>query len=411
MRDRIVRIVKLVDVERVRNLLRQARGDVLIVLGMSLAHVAAGDANFGAERLEVQDFFLRHLVGDDENGAVALGLGDEGEPKAGVAGGGLDDRGAGLQAAVALRRLDHGEGDAILDGAGGILVLELDEKAAKAGVEPGDFGERRVADQAQDAGRGKFGSGGCGGHGCILARQLRRGNWRFRVCAGLPPASAPLRVALPLDAPFLGPNNAVPLCPATYPQLPASNDQNRHQRLRPHRPARLPRHLRTGPARQGNRRRRRQRPRARRQPRLPAEVRLDAGPRSPATVTSAKSQPVRRRGRRADRQRPQDQVPRRARKARPPCRGRSSASTIVIESTGLFTEAEKAKGHITAGAKKVIISAPAKDEDITVVHGREPREVRRRPSTTSSPTRAARRTASRPSSTCCSRKASASRKA
>jgi glyceraldehyde 3-phosphate dehydrogenase len=42
---------------------------------------------------------------------------------------------------------------------------------------------------------------------------------------------------------------------------------------------------------------------------------------------------------------------------------------IVIESTGLFTEAEKAKGHITAGARKVIISAPAKGEDITVVMG------------------------------------------
>ncbi len=41
----------------------------------------------------------------------------------------------------------------------------------------------------------------------------------------------------------------------------------------------------------------------------------------------------------------------------------------VIESTGLWTEAAKAKGHITAGAKKVIISAPAKDEDITVVMG------------------------------------------
>jgi glyceraldehyde 3-phosphate dehydrogenase len=42
---------------------------------------------------------------------------------------------------------------------------------------------------------------------------------------------------------------------------------------------------------------------------------------------------------------------------------------IVIESTGLFTDAEKAKGHIAAGAKKVIISAPAKGEDITVVMG------------------------------------------
>jgi glyceraldehyde 3-phosphate dehydrogenase len=42
---------------------------------------------------------------------------------------------------------------------------------------------------------------------------------------------------------------------------------------------------------------------------------------------------------------------------------------VVIESTGLFTEADKARGHITAGAKKVLISAPAKGEDITLVYG------------------------------------------
>jgi len=42
---------------------------------------------------------------------------------------------------------------------------------------------------------------------------------------------------------------------------------------------------------------------------------------------------------------------------------------LVIESTGLFTDATKAKGHLTAGAKKVIISAPAKNEDLTVVMG------------------------------------------
>jgi glyceraldehyde 3-phosphate dehydrogenase len=42
---------------------------------------------------------------------------------------------------------------------------------------------------------------------------------------------------------------------------------------------------------------------------------------------------------------------------------------VVIESTGLFTDAEKCKGHLAAGAKKVIISAPGKSEDITVVMG------------------------------------------
>jgi len=41
----------------------------------------------------------------------------------------------------------------------------------------------------------------------------------------------------------------------------------------------------------------------------------------------------------------------------------------VIESTGLFTDAEKAKGHLAAGAKKVMISAPGKNEDITIVMG------------------------------------------
>jgi glyceraldehyde 3-phosphate dehydrogenase (phosphorylating) len=48
---------------------------------------------------------------------------------------------------------------------------------------------------------------------------------------------------------------------------------------------------------------------------------------------------------------------------------KSLGADYVVESTGLFTEAEKAKAHLQAGAKKVIISAPAKNEDITIVMG------------------------------------------
>src|SRR5437660_12856876 len=47
----------------------------------------------------------------------------------------------------------------------------------------------------------------------------------------------------------------------------------------------------------------------------------------------------------------------------------SVGAEIVIESTGLFTKAEDAKKHLRGGVKKVIISAPAKNEDITIVLG------------------------------------------
>lgn len=58
---------------------------------------------------------------------------------------------------------------------------------------------------------------------------------------------------------------------------------------------------------------------------------------------------------------------------------------IVVESTGFFTDATKAAAHITAGAKKVVISAPAKNEDGTFVVGVMIR-IMIQPSTTSFPT-------------------------
>ena len=57
------------------------------------------------------------------------------------------------------------------------------------------------------------------------------------------------------------------------------------------------------------------------------------------------------------------------RRTRARCRGATSGVDVVIESTGFFTEAEGPSKHLDGGAKKVIISAPAKGEDLTVVMG------------------------------------------
>ena len=74
---------------------------------------------------------------------------------------------------------------------------------------------------------------------------------------------------------------------------------------------------------------------------------------------------------------------------------------VVVESTGFFTDGDKAKAHLDAGAKNVIISAPAKNEDITIVLGVNDDKLRSREAPHHLATRRARRTASRRSPRCC----------
>ena len=75
----------------------------------------------------------------------------------------------------------------------------------------------------------------------------------------------------------------------------------------------------------------------------------------------------------------------------------SVGAEIVIESTGLFTKASDAAKHKRGTVKKVIISAPATEEDLDGRSGRERQDRTTRRSTTSFPTHPARPIASRPS--------------
>ncbi len=70
---------------------------------------------------------------------------------------------------------------------------------------------------------------------------------------------------------------------------------------------------------------------------------------------------------------------------------------VVFECTGKFTDRDGAGKHLTAGARKVIVTAPAKKPDVTAGDGRERRDSTTRPRTTSSRTRPAPPTAWRPS--------------
>ena len=149
----VCRIGELVGVEGARRPFGNRQREVLVVIRVALADVGAGDDHLGAERAGVQDLLARHLVGHDEDGAVALARGDQGKPDAGVAGGRLDDRAALLQAPVRLGGVDHSARRPVLDRAARVCRFELQEQPARAQVEARDLDERRLANEVEDARR------------------------------------------------------------------------------------------------------------------------------------------------------------------------------------------------------------------------------------------------------------------
>ena len=91
-----------------------------------------------------------HGLGHHDDDAVALGSCHGSQTDAGVAGGGLDDDGAGLELAGSLGVIDHGLGDTVLDGAGGVEVFQLCQKLGRKVcilLDMGQLQQRGVADQ------------------------------------------------------------------------------------------------------------------------------------------------------------------------------------------------------------------------------------------------------------------------
>ena len=91
-----------------------------------------------------------HRLRHDDDNTIAPGGGHAGQADAGVAGGGLDNDGIGLQNPLGLGIVDHGLGDTILDGTGGVEILQLAEDLCLQLLvlfNVGKFKQRGVADQ------------------------------------------------------------------------------------------------------------------------------------------------------------------------------------------------------------------------------------------------------------------------
>ena len=147
VREWIRRIAELINIESAWDFLGEACRHVLIILRMTAGNIGPRHPHLRAERTDVRDFFLRHLIGDNKEAAIALCARNQRQAEACVPGSRLDNGTARCQASIALRGLNHRKRDAILDRTGWILVLELKKKLAGAGIHPCDFHERGVANE------------------------------------------------------------------------------------------------------------------------------------------------------------------------------------------------------------------------------------------------------------------------
>ena len=148
---RVGGIAVLVGLEGAGDLLREPVGDAVVRLRRLGRDVGRGDHDLGPVGPQQVDLLARHLVRHHRDHAVALQAGGDGEARAGVAGGRLDDRPAGAQAPVALGGLDEAHGDAVLDRPAGVEQLQLGhELRRQARPDPAQPDHRRLADGVED---------------------------------------------------------------------------------------------------------------------------------------------------------------------------------------------------------------------------------------------------------------------
>jgi hypothetical protein len=147
------RVRVLIRLEAARDLLGQPVGDGVVALRRVGIHGRRRDDDLRAVRAQHRDLLLAHLVGHDEDAAVAAQRRRDREPHARVPRGRLHDRPAGPQPTVPLGGLDHGEPDAVLHGAAGIQVLELrEELPGNVAGEPLEAHDRRAPDELEHRG-------------------------------------------------------------------------------------------------------------------------------------------------------------------------------------------------------------------------------------------------------------------
>ena len=150
VRARVALVAVLVGLVGAGNLLGEPVGDGVVALRRLGLDGIRADDHLGAEGLEQRDLLAAHLVGHGEDAAVAAQRGDDRKAGAGVPGGRLDDRAAGLQLPFALGRVDHRDRDPVLDRAARVEELELGEDGRRVvGHDVLEPNERGVADQLE----------------------------------------------------------------------------------------------------------------------------------------------------------------------------------------------------------------------------------------------------------------------